>query len=358
MKIFFDARWTKIGRHDGISRYGANLLGALAKQTEVTMLICDMRQLEMLPKGIPYKMLPDPTSPMELLTPMKLNSWGATVVYSPMQIMGTLGRKYKLIFTLHDLIYYKYPFAPTTLNPAARAFWWLFHQKYWPGRLVLNMADVVATVSHTSKQEILDAHLTDRPVEVIYNAPSSFPKVEPGDVKKELVFMGTLMPYKNAEVLIRALAELPEYHLHLTGRGTPDRLDALKTLAAQVSVTNRLTIWNGASDAEYAKILATAHASVSASKAEGFGLPVIEAMAVGVPFLATDMPIFHEVAGDAALYFNPDDPKDVAAKVRELEKPAVRARLIKLGYEQAAKFSWDASAKKLLEVLTDLDKRR
>jgi glycosyltransferase involved in cell wall biosynthesis len=358
MKLIFDARWTKIGRHDGISRYGSNLLGALMELTPVTVLINDKRQLELLPDGIDYLLVNHPTSPKELFLPFKLNRLGVTVVYSPMQIMGTFGRRYKLIFTLHDLIYYKFPFAPTYLSPFQRAFWWLFHQTYWPGRLVLNRADVVATVSQTSKQEILEHHLTDRPVEVIYNAPSALPAVTvAAQPKKEIVFMGTLMPYKNAEALIRALPLLPGYHLHLTGRGTPDRLTALKALSDLQGVTDRITIWNGASDADYAKVLSTAMASVSASQAEGFGLPVIEAMALGVPFIANDMPIFHEVGGDAALYFDPAKPETLAEQVKKLEDPAVRGEHIKRGHAQAAKFSWQDSAATLLKLVQDLDKK-
>jgi glycosyltransferase involved in cell wall biosynthesis len=352
--IFFDARWTKFPRHDGISRFGASLLEALAKQTPVTMLICDKRQLELLPKNIPHVLVNDPQSWREIFLPRRLNKLGADVVYTPTQVMGTLGRRYKLIFTLHDVIYYKYPFPPTYLPPLVRLVWWLYHQAHWPGRVVLNQADVVATVSHTSKTEISERHLTDRPIEVVYNAPTTLPKVELAPPKKEIVFMGTLMPYKNAELLIDALPLLDEYHLHLPGRATPDRLSALTARADRHGVTGRVTFWNGASDADYATMLSTAMASVSASKAEGFGLPVIEAMALGVPFLATNMPIFHEVGGEAALYFNPDDPADFAAKVREVEDPAKRKTMVELGYAQAAKFSWEQSAATLLTVIRRL----
>jgi glycosyltransferase involved in cell wall biosynthesis len=356
--IFFDARWTKFPRHDGISRFGASLLEALAKQASVTMLICDERQLALLPHGVPHIMLNDPQKFwQELFVARKLNRLGADVVYSPTQVMGTWGRRYKLIFTLHDVIYYKYPFPPTYLPAIVRLAWWLYHQAHWPGRFLLNRADVVATVSKTSKVEITERHLTDRPIEVVYNAPTALPKVELAAPKKEIVFMGTLMPYKNAELLIDALPLLREYHLHLPGRVTPDRLAALTARADRLGVTKRITFWKGASDADYAKMLSTAMASVSASKAEGFGLPVIEAMALGVPFLATNMPIFHEVGGDAALYFNPDNPADFAAKVRQVEDPATRKGMVERGYAQAAKFSWEQSAATLLHVIRGLASR-
>lgn len=359
MNIFFDARWTRTDRHDGVSRFGSSLLEALAELTAVTMLISDERQLDLLPTGVPHILVNHPLAARELLLPRLLNGLGADVVYSPMQIMGTPGRRYKLIFTLHDTIYYKFPFAPTYLPPAQRALWWLFHQAYWPGRLVLNQADMVATVSQTSRQEVISCHLTDRPVTVVYNAPPKFGAArDQTGVERDLVFMGTLMPYKNVETLIRALPLLPEYRLHLTGRGTSDRVDTLRAAAGELGVADRITFWNGASDAEYAGILATATASVSASKAEGFGLPLIEAMSSGVPFIGTDMPIFREVGGDAALFFDTDSPADLAAKVRQVEDPATRSRLIELGHAQAAKFSWEESATRLYEVMQELAGQR
>lgn len=363
MIIFFDARWTKIGRHDGISRYGSNLCAALAKLTPLTMLIHDQRQLKMLPAGVPYLLVNSPFSFRELFLPRRLNALGAQVVYSPMEIMGTWGRRYRLAFTLHDLIYYRHTLPPTQLAPHIRAFWWLYHQAYWPTRLVLNRADLVVTVSETVKQQITTAHLTDRSVEVVYNAP---PQLGPlaslrTDAttitpvpRRDLVFMGTLMPYKNAELLISALPLLPKYQLHLTGRGTPDRLAALNTLASHYNVQSRVTFWNGASDEEYATLMASATAQVTASRDEGFGIPLLEGMTAGIPVVCTDMPIFHEVAANAALYFDPDSPEDFAAKIKQLEAPSIRAQLIAAGTIQAATFSWDKSAIKLLHILQNL----
>src|SRR5690242_3221329 len=134
MKIFFDARWTRTVRHDGVSRYGAELARALARLHPITLLICDKDQLALLPKDVPYILVNNPTSPRELLLPHTLNKRGADVVFSPLQVMGMWGRKYKLILTLQDLIYYKNPKPPTFLPAHERLAWWLFHQAYWPQR--------------------------------------------------------------------------------------------------------------------------------------------------------------------------------------------------------------------------------
>lgn len=353
MHIFFDARWTKIGVHDGISRYTVNLVGALAKIHPVTMIIYDERQLELLPKGIPYVVLANPMSPRELLTPRKLNRLGADVVFSPMQIMSTWGRKYKLIFTLHDVIYYQFPTAPHQLPLTARITWRLFHMAKWPQRWLLNQADYVATVSHTSKKLISAMHLTDRKIGVVYNAPALKPAKPAKHYDKELVYVGTFMEYKNVELLMRAMNLLPDYKLHLVSRITPARQAELERLLKN---PHQVAFWNGASDEQYGTLLRTAFALVSASKAEGFGLPLIEAMAQGVPVAATNMPIFHEVCARAGTYFNPDDPESFTEAIHKLEDTEYRTRMIALGAEQATKFTWDDSAKQLLKIIRTLTK--
>ena len=353
MNIFFDARWTRIGVHDGISRYTANLLGALAKIHPVTMIIHDERQLELLPEGIPYVVLGNPMSALELFTPRKLNRLGADVVFSPMQIMGTWRRSYKLIFTLHDVIYYQFPTPPQQLPITARITWRLFHMAKWPQRWLLNQADFVATVSHTSKKLISAMHLTDRKIGVVYNAPSLKPMKSSGEFKKELIYVGSFMPYKNVELLLKAMNLLPGYKLHLVSRITPSRRIELERL---VDNHRQVVFWNGASDAQYNKLLRTSLALVSASKAEGFGLPLLEAMAQGAPVIATNMPIFHEVCAQAGTYFNSDSPESFVEAVHKLEDPQYRKEMIERGDIQAVKFTWDDSAAQLLKIITQLVK--
>src|SRR5690606_26736190 len=171
MNIFFDARWTRVDTIDGPSRYGASLATALHSLHPITIIIFDKRQLRLFPKDIPYILVNHPFSLKELFIVRTLNKAGADVVFSPLQVMGFWGRKYKLIFTLQDLIYYRHPQPPTFLPLPVRIIWRLFHMAYWPQRLLLNRADSVATVSHTSKKYIEKLRLTKRPINVIYNAP-------------------------------------------------------------------------------------------------------------------------------------------------------------------------------------------
>src|SRR6266550_1157261 len=345
MNIFFDARWTKFDVHDGISRYGANLLAALAKQHPVTMIIYDQRQLNLLPKNITHVVLNNPLSFAEFGIARKLNQLGAELVFSPMQIMGTRGRKYKLIFTLHDVIYYHYKTPPHTLPAPIQLLWWLFHSARWPQHMVLNKADFVATVSKTSKQQIEQMRLTDREVVVVYNAPSLRP-ITPSDTpSKHLIFMGSFMKYKNVELLMRSMALLPDYKLHLASHISDQRKAQLTRLAAN---PQQIIFHNGISDDQYNQLLTNCMALVSASRAEGFGLPLLEAMVQGVPVACSDIPIFHEVAGDAGTYFDPNSSESFAHAIHTLANPMHRKVLTAKSKTQAAQFSWDKSAAELL----------
>jgi len=355
MNIFYDARWTRIDFHDGISRYGAGIIqGFKDCKIPITLLIKDKRQLKMLPNDVPYILVNDPLSFKELFIARKLNKLGADAVISPFQIIGTWGRKYKLIVTLHDTIYYLHPQAPTNMALPQRIAWRLFHMAKWPQRMLLNNADKVATVSNYSKNNIQKLGLTDREICVIYNAPSLKESQLHRSKEKtnDILYMGSFMPYKNVEVLIEGMANLPtNFTLHLLSKILDDRKYELKKL---IKPGTKIIFHNGISDDEYIKLLQGAFCLASASKEEGFGLPIIEAQMIGTPVVCSDMTIFHEVAGDGALFFNFNSPKQFADQVSKLNDDKFLNELVKKGHKQAEKFSWKQSSQKLYDICEEL----
>jgi glycosyltransferase involved in cell wall biosynthesis len=355
MKIFYDARWTRIDFHDGISRYTAGVVqGFKDNNIPITLLIHDKRQLDKLPSDMPYVIVNNPISFRELFLARKLNKLGADVVCSPLQIMGSFGRKYKLILTLQDIIYYHRPKPPTNLPAYIRIVWRLFHCAKWPQRFILNAADYVATVSHQSKIFIQDMRLTDRDIVVVYNASSLDLSHLKKNVSrtKSIIYMGSFMPYKNVEVLIRGMKYLPhDYTLHLLTKVLPDRKKELETL---IEPGVNVVFHNGTEDAEYIDLLQHATCLATGSTEEGFGLPIVEAQTVGTPVVCNDMAIFHEVAGNGALFFDNDSPKQFADHVLSLESEKLRQDLIKKGHEQAKKFTWKKSANALYGVCQKL----
>lgn len=349
MRVLFDCRYVRTDHHDGISRYSARLVEALARRMPVEMLISDTAQLAMLP-DLPWHLLSSPTSLREPWVARQVNRLTPDAVFSPLQTMGSRGRRYGLVLTLHDLIYHRHRTPPRNLPWYIRIGWWAYHLTWGPQRRALNHPDEVVTVSETTRGLIAQHRLTARPVTVVPNAADPLPgapRTRRAGSGRDLVYMGSFMPYKNVATLARALHELPGYRLHLLSRVPRAERDRLAALAPSGS----LEFHDGVTDADYARLLETAHALVHASLDEGFGIPLVEAMSVGTPIVVSDIPIFREIGGDAAIYADPRDPARFAAAVRVLADAREWSRRSKAAREQARRFDWDRSADVLYEVL-------
>jgi glycosyltransferase involved in cell wall biosynthesis len=154
-------------------------------------------------------------------------------------------------------------------------------------------------------------------------------------------------PHKNQALLLRALASLPEdARVVLVGHAEPYEAE-LRGLAHWLGVSERVRFLDYLPDAELEGIWRIASCAAFPTLGEGFGLPVLEAMAHGVPVACTDLPVLREVGGDAARYFPPDDTRAAVAAIEAAwgDPDAPRA-----GQERAAHFSWEASARGTLEA--------
>lgn len=360
MRLFFDARYIRTDFHDGISRFSYELAQAVYKiKPDTVFIVSNGGQRRMLPAAARTVSLHPTTSWREPFASLLLNRYRPDVVFSPLQTMGSRGRRFKLILTLHDTIYYRYRTPPKDFSRVIRLLWRLFYLTPHPQRFVLNHADMVATVSETSRTEIRRLRLTKRPLVVIANAPRDLRKltreINLDKNPRQLVYMGSFMPYKNVETLIMSMAYLPDHTLHLLSRIKPKRERELLKLKPTDA---KIVFHHGVSDQEYAGLLAQGSILVNASKAEGYGLPVAEALYLGVPAVISDLPIFHEVAGAGALYFNPSDPQDLATKIKSLDNADLRLRLSAKGKKHIEQFAWEKSAATLIEAAEDLSKSK
>jgi glycosyltransferase involved in cell wall biosynthesis len=350
-EIWFDGRFINPITPDGITSFSIGLVSELSRLMHVNVLIHLDAQRNLLPENVSFLKVNDPTSIQELTLAKRLNSKGIGVLVSPMQTTSSLGRNFKLVLTLHDLIYYRHRTPPRAFSAPVRLGWLLFHLSYFPQRLLLNRADLVLTVSETSRQEILDAKLTKRPLAVVHNASELeiTKPIEPRHDSEYLVYMGSYSRYKNVEFLIKSMALLPDMTLVLLSRLSDTKRKKLNKLADAVGA--KVQFEDGVTETEYLGWLRKAFALVSASKDEGFGIPLVEAMSQGLPVIVSDIPIFQEVAGNAGVFFNNSKSEEFVAAVVKLSKEKTWSSHSRKAIEQSAKFSWKRSATELLVSL-------
>ncbi|MHB8340811.1 MAG: glycosyltransferase family 4 protein, partial [Mycobacteriales bacterium] len=175
-----------------------------------------------------------------------------------------------------------------------------------------------------------------------------------------LLSFATLEPRKGLDVALAALAAAPEVTLPLvvagqTGWGGVDLAGEARRLGL---ATGRLRVLGRLGDADLAVALSRASAVVVPSRAEGFGLPVLEAMAHGVPVLTSDAPALVEVGAGATLVTPVGDVGALAAALgRLVADDALRVRLADAGRRRAAQFSWDRAATSVWELARELSAR-
>jgi glycosyltransferase involved in cell wall biosynthesis len=272
---------------------------------------------------------------------------GVEVLHSPANF-APFGGPFARVVTLHDLIFRRLPESVPRL------------QRWGTEALVpraARRADRVITVSQASRDDIL-AELgvaADR-VDVVPNGLVPLGRGNAGAARERLrlgerplaLSVATNLAHKNLPTLLEALALMPERPvLAFAGHGTED----LAGLARALGVDGDVRLLGAVDPAGLADLYAATAVLVTATRYEGFGLPVLEAMAAGVPVACSDLPVLREVAGDAALTFDPQSPPAVADALRAALAggPEVHRR-VALGRERAAGFTWAAAARRTLDA--------
>jgi glycosyltransferase involved in cell wall biosynthesis len=220
----------------------------------------------------------------------------------------------------------------------------------------------VITVSEFSKQRLVDVYglqpgrilVTPIPARPATRqaADSSALLKEQGVTRPYLLFVGTVEPRKNITTLVAAMQHLPPefrktYQLVIAGRMGWNCQNEADVLAKAHEDTNVVHL-GYVDDQLKAALYANAALFVSASQYEGFGMPVLEAMSYGTPCAASDIPVFHEVAGEAAAYFNQNDPAAIASVMHSVLSDSRRIQGMRAAsLRQAQRFTWPDVARQL-----------
>ena len=211
-------------------------------------------------------------------------------------------------------------------------------------RISARTAHRVITISQAARDDLVDSFGLDRSKIDVTPLGVRLPETpQRADGNRPTVLcVAQKRPYKNLGALIRAIAELSDEQPTLVLPGAPTEYEAeLRALAGRLGVVDRVRFPAWVSDAELESLYAEATCFVLPSLIEGFGLPVLEAMARGVPVACSDRPALPEVAGDAALLFDPTDQPAVTDAVRRLLSDSrLRDILSARGRKRAEQFSW------------------
>lgn len=269
------------------------------------------------------------------------------------------------VVTIHDLIVSRYPTVrASTLNPLVYR---LKHEAYqWVIRSAVNRARRILTVSQYSKQVLQSTfRIPGKKIVVTYEAAEPLSAGAATSGAKErlaprapyLLYVGNAYPHKNLEGLLSAFVLLKKtVHspLKLVLVGKMDYFfRRIVQRAALLRLGDDVVFPGFVTDEELAALYAHAALYVFPSFEEGFGLPPLEAMSAGVPVASSNRSCLPEILGDAAAFFDPDQPRQMAEVLRRLlAHPDERSRLRKKGISRVARFRWDDLARTTLDVYT------
>ena len=258
----------------------------------------------------------------------------------------------KGIVTIHDLIFMRHP----------EYYHWIDTKLYeWKFRQTLKEADRIIAISERTKQDIMElGGISDERIRVIYQsyAPRFSDAVDPqliADVRQHyhlpdrfILNVGTIEQRKNLRLAVDALPFLPsDLHLVAVGRQT----DYAKTLPQ----SDRLHLLSGVPDDHLAAIYHLAEAFVYPSRYEGFGIPIIEAIAAGLPVVACTGSCLEEAGGPDSLYVHPDDVGGMAAAITTVLKGAEgRDQRIRASQQYIQRFRGTDVAGQVLDLYREL----
>lgn len=230
-------------------------------------------------------------------------------------------------------------------------------------RVVINRAKGIFTPTNRAKQDLVDFSHTSHPEKIHVTPLSGEPSDDPVATiaelngKKYFVFIGNAFPYKNVQRIIDAFAVFkdvhPEFHLALAGKKEffYEQLER-KVNERRLGDVHFLGF---ISDGEKRWVLQNAVAFITASKEEGFGIPLFEAMYEQCPALSSNASCLPEVGGDAALYFDPDSNEELLTLMERVSNDeALRQELIIKGKQRVSEFSWKKMVDQTVAVYKDV----
>jgi glycosyltransferase involved in cell wall biosynthesis len=368
--IGFDARLSG-QRHAGIGRYIENLLIEIIKTTpnfiKLLIFFHDQEQEQAIRSNLKNKIKYQAVFvPIRHYSFAEQFNWPKILLQHKLDLLHVphfnipLLYQGKIVVTIHDLLWHEQIGPEATTLPV-----WKYYFKYLAYRLVTNRALLKAEkifVPTRAVSKVLNRYqpaVKNKTVVTYEGISQSFASVHKKllanpdlSFQKKydpvLIYVGSLYPHKNINVVLQALKALDNFSLKIVCARNVF-MKRTQEKVAELGLEDRVEFTGYLEDKQLIKELQSALALVQPSKSEGFGLTAIEAMAVGTPVIASNLPVFKEIYQSAPLYFHPDNPNQLIDLIKQLKNKKTRDKQIKIGLETAKKYTWKTAAKTTLD---------
>jgi glycosyltransferase involved in cell wall biosynthesis len=356
----------------GICLFGNKLIEQLNHNTNYELYGCfnfvrDIKQkdLSRFPFPVKYSMIPS-----KLVYSRSINS---SLPFYYHRMMGNNAEinlfftyriprvKYKgiTVCTIHDLIPLKVPTESIKVAIDYRN----------DISYAIKHSDYLITVSEASKKDIIsefnypENRITVIPNGVDFNSfNNTIDEKELLKVKNKyklpnefIIYFGGIRKHKNVDSLIKAYSLLSTEIKNKVGLVITQGNEELFQLVKELNLEDQVCFTPYVDEVDKPSIYKLALVMAFISSYEGFGLPIIEAMAAGTPVITSNVSSMPEIAGDAAILVNPLQLEEISEALEKvIQNPEIRAKMISLGYDNAKKYSWNYSGKKLTELCSKL----
>lgn len=351
-RLVIDARWLRTG----IGRYVMNLLSGSQHRNGISVRAIARRRDASRLRGMcdEVTVVDLPIYGWREQVSIPWSARGADLLHVPHYNVPVLFRG-DLLVTIHDLVHIMDPTLSQTLAS------WTYAQPML--RFAARRACRIVTVSKYSRDRIVQLlHIPAEKVTVIYNGVHPrFRCLDRAEARKQVrtalsldfpyfLYVGNLKPHKNVECLLLGFALLRARGLSgcdlviVGDDGRGRRL--LQSTCARLDIARNVRFIPHVDDDLLPQVYAAAETLVLPSLMEGFGFPVVEAMACGTPVICARSAALPEIAGEAAQFFDPSSYEDLAAAMeRVLDSPDLRQTLRLNGLDRARVFAWDECAR-------------
>lgn len=330
-------------RYGGISNYWMRIAHAMANRTDLDTLFVTAKYeiaLNVRSSPLPYAQLLSENVPIRLSRYLSFDCGECDVAHTSYYRVPRRPVK-KYVVTAYDFMYERYRKGPARLVHT------------WQKQRSLAAADVVSCISSFTRDEALELMPMLDPAKLVViplgvDTKMFYPELNNSEQAptRRVVFVGQRGGYKRFDLALGAVAQIPDLTLSVVG---PAMTKSEKERAEKI-IPGRWTEHGQIDTDALRNLYSTAFAFIYPSDSEGFGLPILEAMASGCPVVCSNLGSLPEVGGEAALFAEVQDPMAYSEKLRLLESDGVRKSIIKCCAANVARFTWERTIRETLEL--------